>query len=127
MRKLRTGWYWLIPPLIVSILIVWGHSRSAGMMDDSDTRVLLAKIREVGNPWAWFAGDWPLENHFYRPISTLFFELDNALYRDRAAGYGLTNALLVAAAVMLLYAWLRELLDSRPLASLSAALFGVWC
>lgn len=52
--------------------------------DDTDTRVLLTKLQERGNPWSWFAGDWPLENHFYRPISTLTFEMDRALYGNLA-------------------------------------------
>ena len=83
------------------------------------------KIRERGAPFSWFAGDWPLENHFYRPVSTLFFEFDNALYRDNPAGYGLTNALLVVAGIAALYALLRRFFPTA-FAWAGAALFALW-
>jgi len=85
--------------------------------------VLLTTIRQRNNPLSWFAGDWPLLNHFYRPISTLSFELDNRLYGDNAAGYGLTNALLCVVCVLLLYWFLRELTDRPLLAGGGAVIF----
>jgi hypothetical protein len=96
------------------------------LLRDTDTKVLLETIRKVQDPWKWFQGDWPLYNHFYRPVSTLFFELDSALYGDWAPGYGLTNALLCAACIVLLAWAIRELTDSPLLTSVSTGLFAIW-
>jgi len=97
-----------------------------GLLADSDTAVLLVKIKERANPWSWFGGDWPLENHFYRPISTLFFELDNAIHGSNPAGFGLTNALLCFACTMAMYWFVAEWRRSTSLALLSAWLFTLW-
>jgi hypothetical protein len=102
------------------------RSASPSLLADSDTAVLLHNIRERGDPWSWFAGDWPLFNHFYRPVSTLFFELDNRLYGDHAAGYGLTNALLACGCVLALFWFLRELADRPWVAGCGALLFAFW-
>jgi hypothetical protein len=96
------------------------------MLQDSDTRVLLATVRERGDPLSWFRGDWPLLNHFYRPVSTLTFELDNALWRDWAPGYGWTNAIVCALGVIALFWVIREMTDKSWLAGLSASIFGLW-
>lgn len=117
---------WLILPLAVAFLIVVNHSRAQGMLADTDTKVLLAAIRQQNDPLHWFTADWPLRNHFYRPISTLFFELDNALYGDQAWGYGLTNALLAAASIMLVFWLVREAFEDWALAGLSSFVFGLW-
>lgn len=111
---------------VASLFVLFSRSSSPGLLADTDTKVILETIRERHNPWSWFVGDWPLQNHFYRPISTLFFELDNALYGNNAAGYGLTNALLGVAGVWLLFWFFRELTDSPWMAGLSASLFGWW-
>lgn len=116
------GWIALIPILL---LILVHRSGGADLLRDSDTAFLLMKVRERHAPLSWFAGDWPLENHFYRPVATLFFELDNALYRDRAWGYGLTNALLVVAGVIALYALLRRFFSTLG-AWTGATLFALW-
>lgn len=102
------------------------RSSGPGLLADSDTAVTLIKIKERANPWSWFGGDWPLENHFYRPISTLFYELDNALHGSNPAGFGLTNALLCFACTMALYWFVSEWRRSTSLAVLSAWLFTLW-
>ncbi len=86
----RWAWVGLAVALLVCLLRV---HRDPDQLQDTDTRVLLIKIQERNAPFSWFVGDWPLENHFYRPISTLTFEVDHGLYKDQAWGYGLTNAL----------------------------------
>lgn len=96
------------------------------LLQDTDTVALLNRIREVKDPMAWFKGDWPLQNHFYRPISTLTFEWDNARFGDDAAGYGRTNAIIAVVCIVLLFWLLRELTDSPWLAGVSTVLFGVW-
>jgi hypothetical protein len=117
---------WLIPPGLASLAVILGHARSQTLLQDSDTKVLLEVIRETQNPWAWFVGDWPLENHFYRPISTLFFEFDNWAHGTNAAGYGLTNAVIAALCIMALVWLVRELMEDWALAGISGTVFGLW-
>ncbi|MBL8040960.1 MAG: hypothetical protein JNM04_06385, partial [Chthonomonas sp.] len=91
--------------LVCSLLVLGSQSTSNDLHTDSDTHVMVTKIRERHDPVSWFFGDWPLENHFYRPISALSFELDNALYGDSGRGYFRTNAIIAALSVLAL-AWL---------------------
>lgn len=72
---------------------------------DTDTNFLIFKLNEYNDPLRWFTHDWPLENHFYRPISTLVFELDNRLHPGNGSAFGLTNAILCFLSVLGLY-WL---------------------
>ena len=122
----RTWGPWLLVPLLLALGMVLNHARGAALLQDSDTKVLLEVIRDRQNPWGWFTQDWPLENHFYRPVSTLVFEYDNWRFGNDAAGYGLTNALLAAFCIGLLFWLARELLDSPWMAGLSATLFAFW-
>lgn len=108
----------------MSVWIVIKHARG-NLLADTDTAVLLANIRERNNPWSWFSGDWPLFNHFYRPISTLPFELDNALYGSNAAGYGMTNAIICAICIFAAFWFFREFTDNKLLTGISTALFGM--
>ncbi|MCB0824659.1 MAG: hypothetical protein KDC26_00570 [Armatimonadetes bacterium] len=117
---------WFLLPLITIVLVIAGHSTNANLLRDSDTKVLLENIRERNDPLAWFSGDWPLYNHFYRPISTLAFEMDNALHGSDAAGYGLTNALIAALCIGLSFWMLRELTNRPWLAGFGSGLFGLW-
>ena len=119
-------WQGAIVAVLLSCFDLFLHrSSSAYLLQDSDTNVLLAAIRTRHAPFSWFTGDWPLQNHFYRPVSTLAFELDNALYANHAAGYGLTNALLCILCVLLLFWFVRELTDSPLLSGASAVLFAL--
>ncbi len=126
MKRLRpadlAGW---IVALLSAAAVLAHRATARALLQDSDTAVLLATIRERRAPLSWFFGDWPLFNHFYRPVPTLAFELDDRLYGDAAWGYGLTNALLCAACVVALYALLRRLVP--PLAAgAGAVLFALW-
>lgn len=121
----RWGIGWLIV-ILLSVPVFLSRSSNPAMLEDTDTRVLLAEIRERQDPLAWFVGDWPLYNHFYRPISTLTFEIDNAIWGTNAAGYGLTNALLCLASIFLLFWFLREVTDRPGVATLGAGLFALW-
>lgn len=121
----RWGLVWVVA-ILSCIPILMVRVSSPGLLKDSDTEFLLKIVRERQDPLYWFTHDWPLMNHFYRPVSTLAFEMDNALYGDQAAGFGLTNALLCVAC-LLLVAWLwREITDSIPITAGATALFGFW-
>lgn len=102
------------------------RATDGSLLSDTDTAVLLIAIRKRHNPMSWFFGDWPLQNHFYRPISTLAFEFDNWRYHDWAAGYGLTNALLCASCTLLLFWFVAELTATPWFASAVAVLFSLW-
>lgn len=107
------------------LVVLMNVSKSEYLLLDSDTAGILAAIRERGNALSWFRSDWPLANHFYRPVSTLFFELDLWLHGERAAGYAWTNALLVAFALPALYALAQRFLN--PMQALApVVLFTLW-
>jgi hypothetical protein len=116
----------LLAVLLACLPILLSHSTSADLLADTDTAVLLRTIRERDNALSWFTGDWPLQNHFYRPISTLAFELDNRLYGTNAAGYGWTNAMLCVLCVVLLFWFLMELTESPLLSGACSVLFALW-
>lgn len=112
--------------LASSIFVFCQRWSSASLLTDSDTVAILGGIRARHNPLAWFTGDWPLGNHFYRPISTLFFEFDNAVYGNHPAGYGATNAFLCAACILALFWFLRELTERPALTTAATLLFAAW-
>lgn len=119
---------WLVGGVLVLLACVpiWLHRASAPyLLEDSDTRVAIAAIHERSDPWSWFRTDWPLENHFYRPISTLAFEWDLAR-GGSPEQFGSTNALLAILGVLALFWFLRELTDTPWMAAGGAALFASW-
>ena len=66
----------------------------ASIRADSDTAVMLDAVKQHG-ALRWLAGDWLLENGFYRPISRISIALDSALYGEAGWGFRLTNWLLM--------------------------------
>lgn len=116
----------LIIVLGLAVAVFFSASSNPDLLKDTDTKVLLETIRERKDPMSWLTGDWPLANHFYRPVSTWVFELDNAVYGDSVAGYARTNALLAALCVVLLFWFLRELFDQPWAAGVGTALFAMW-
>ncbi|MBX3119795.1 MAG: hypothetical protein KF784_12065 [Fimbriimonadaceae bacterium] len=120
-------WLLALGLVILSCIPIYTmRASSPALLQDSDTAVLLSAIRERQAPLSWFVGDWPLQNHFYRPFSTLSFELDNRLFGDNAAGYGQTQALLCIACVLALFWFVRELTDKAWMATASGMLFALW-
>ena len=119
-------WAATIGVIVAALFVLPFRASTAGLLVDSDTSVLLRTIREKQDPGLWFRGDWPLFNHFYRPISTLVFELDNRLYGNWAPGYGWTNAILVALAVALLGWFAFELTGQKWVAAVSSWTFALW-
>ncbi len=117
---------WFLAVLGLCFLVFAGRSTSPTLLQDTDTAVLLSRIQEVGDPLAWFRGDWPLQNHFYRPISTLAFEWDLGRAGTDGAAFGTTNALLACACVLLCFWMMRELTDLPWFAGVSTLLFGLW-
>jgi hypothetical protein len=112
--------------ILACVPIFLRRSVDPWMLHDTDTSVLLDVIEKPHNALKWFAGDWPLENHFYRPIPTLLFEMDLRLWGDDAAGYGLTNVLLCIGCVLMLFWFVRELTGDVPTATATGVLFALW-
>lgn len=112
--------------------LVWGsRSSSPELLEDTDTVALLKGLEAHGDALYWFTHDWPLENHFYRPVSTLAFWADySASLSDGGAGravqFGRTNALIACLCVLLCFWVWRELTDSPWQTLLATALFAVW-
>lgn len=102
------------------------RSSSPVLLQDTDTLAMLQGIQERDSPLSWFTSDWPLGNHFYRPLPTLTFELDNRLAPADPSQFGLTNALLCMGCTLLLFWFLRELTDSPWISVASTALFVGW-
>lgn len=123
MKRGRITWLAVIAAVLNVLRVV--HTEPT-LLKDIDTSVLLDAIRNRHNPLSWFTGDWPLANHFYRPIPTLTFEADNVLYANHAAGYGWTNALICVACILALFWMVAELSESLALAGACALLFGYW-
>ncbi|MER3495458.1 MAG: hypothetical protein C4320_00665 [Armatimonadota bacterium] len=120
-RVFRT-WMLGVP---AALLVLLHRASGPGLLRDSDTLGLIQGITERHAPLSWFLGDWPLGNHFYRPLPTLLFELDHFLYGSNSAGFGFTNALLAALGVLALLFFASQVL--RPLPALAATwLFAFW-
>jgi hypothetical protein len=119
-------WLAFLAVLLACWPIYANRAESSMLLRDTDTDFLLKQIELRSDPWSWFAGDWPLQNHFYRPISTLTFELDFALHGLNAAGYGLTNAVVCILCVWALFWFARELTDDPFLSAGCAVLFAIW-
>lgn len=97
------------------------------MLADSDTRGLLAGIAKRDAPLSWFASDWPIENHFYRPVSTLTLELNHRVESiNNDSGFGLVNALLCILSIGALFWLVRELTDNPLFTAMATAFFTLW-
>ncbi|CAN5634410.1 hypothetical protein BH11ARM2_BH11ARM2_28340 [soil metagenome] len=125
-RGVKRAWPGWLTVVLCGLALWLTRATSPDLLRDSDTAVLLTAIRQRHAPLSWFAGDWPLQNHFYRPVSTLTFEMDNALWGNSAAGYAGTNAILAILCVAALYWFLRELTDRTPFAIAGTLLFTSW-
>lgn len=96
------------------------------MLKDSDTVGILEGIRQRGNPISYFWTDWPLNNHFYRPFPSLSFALDAWIWPGWTLGFAISNALIVALLVPLVF-WLGKVLSDSDWVGLgSAVLFTLW-
>jgi hypothetical protein len=122
------GWAPLVT-LVVAVLGVYLRFLDAGFVG---TDTLPAVQSNRVQAWSDLVGFWtrPLmagtdfavsQALFYRPIASVSFALDFALWGPDPVGYHLTNALLQVAATVLAYALLREMRLSRGAALLGAA------
>ncbi|MBV6457973.1 MAG: hypothetical protein HONBIEJF_01094 [Fimbriimonadaceae bacterium] len=123
---MKKGSLALLFAVAAALLVLPYRALGPELLQDTDTAVLLDAISRRGNPLSWFVGDWPLQNHFYRPISTLFFELDYRLYGDAATGFGWTNAVLASICVIGTYFAIRAWTANAWIGACAAWLLALW-
>ena len=121
---------WVGPTVIVafacSLLLLWYPRSHKLLEDDTDTAVLLSRLVEPHSPFKWFTGDWPLQNHFYRPISSLTYELDVRLFGVNATQLFFTSTVICIFCIFALF-WLAAEMGLKPYAAAAAAsLFAFW-
>lgn len=113
--------------LLCGILLSLGFPRStSNLLTDTDTAAIIQGIQKNPNPLHWFQGDWPLGNHFYRPVSTLPFQFDVAVWGTKEFGWALTNFLLVWGGIVAFAWFLLELRVQRVVWAGSTLLFTLW-
>jgi hypothetical protein len=112
--------------LLACVPVLLQRATSNELLKDSDTNFLIYKMNEYNNPLRWFTHDWPLENHFYRPISTLVFEADNRLHPGSGAAFGLTNALTCAICILLTGWFVTEMKRSLTAGVVASWISMVW-
>ncbi len=95
--------------------------------DHHDQRVLLQQLRSEGSPITkWFVSDWPLYNGFYRPLPTVSFAIDDAIFHSDLNKYKIQNWLIAFASSLVLLWLVWELFYDRALAAGSAIVFAAW-
>src|SRR5271154_1363685 len=126
MTRSRVWWagFGLVAVMCVALLTYL--SPSTKLLDDSDTTLIITEINRQHDPWRWFHHDWPLDNHFYRPLTSELFELENRIHPHDDYKWGLTCDLLAALTTLGLFLLLRELTDNPLVTPLSSGLFVLW-
>jgi len=129
-RALEGRVWWAIP--IVAVLASYASTFTAGFVwDDHDLIVrsplVLGKSGIARHFTQPFWGNAQLSAHsFYRPLVTLSYALDHALWGNFAGGYHLTNVLMHVLATVLLALLCRQAGAGRPVACLLATIFAVF-
>jgi tetratricopeptide (TPR) repeat protein len=129
---LRHGWLLLCGVLVASALVYAPSLRGGFVWDDQP---LILNDEQVHSPANWpaaFARDFfaasddQFKYGYYRPLVTLSYMLDWALWRDNPLGYRLTNLLWHLLATALGF-WLMQRLAPGSIwpAVIGAALFGL--
>lgn len=126
MQKQKGWWAYSGFVLLLALFLLVRHAHDPLAVYDSDTQKIIHGIQAHTDPWIWWVHDWPLNNHFYRPISTALFQFDLDRHPQNAAGWLWTNSVLVAMSIGALGWFLRELTDSIALAAGAVFLFFLW-
>ena len=122
---------WLILPCIAAIL-VWSVSLKNGFLWDD--HILIEKnestLSSISLSTAFGNDFWSTEtesghSNYYRPLITLSYMVDYALYLLDAAGYHTTNILVHTANVALVFLILTALSIEAPRAALATMIFSV--
>ena len=90
-----------------------------GFISDDFRWIVESRLTSVADALGLFTSN----TGFYRPLTSLSFAIDAAVWRGRAFGYGVTNLGLCLAAAGALFAFARQVALPAPAALLGA---GVW-
>ncbi|MFO8079531.1 MAG: hypothetical protein R6V07_04405 [Armatimonadota bacterium] len=97
---------WLLTPwgATVLIMIAWFAlsipDLRHGTMGGPDMNVIVERLEEDHSAAAvlsWFTGPWVQSDDYYRPLVSVLHWADFMLWGDDGWGFGLTNALIIAA------------------------------
>jgi hypothetical protein len=116
--------------IIIMVCVSYGLSLNNGFVWDDETFI-------VNNPYVYDLSQWPqyftlaetvsdvpILSHMYRPVQTLSFALDAALWGTWAGGFHLTSLLLHLATCFAIFFAFAPLVGRRS-AVIAAALFSV--
>ncbi|MER3403372.1 MAG: hypothetical protein C4336_05110 [Armatimonadota bacterium] len=125
---------WWLGLLLIGLLNlagVWVWHYDEGIthpdnFENLDTRMIVARLEKLHAVWQWFTGDWVLGNGFYRPLPSLLYKLDYALWGRHFLAYKWTNGVL-AIFCGWLAVWLAwELSRQRWVALGVGVVFSLW-
>lgn len=111
---------------LVGVRYLFSETDLWGDKENHDTRVLYGIIQYENTPLRWLTGDWPLYNGFYRPLPSLAFEADRALYGPVLEMYIGFNWVIGILSAFLLAWFVYEATRSDGWAIGSAIVFSVW-
>lgn len=112
----------------VTVLVHWPLKRADFVYDDWDFIETNQSIRTLPTAFVAFLGPFPPHQPtraLYRPLTSISYAVDYALWGNQARGYHFTNVLLYGILVLAVYALAQGLLGSRNAALAVALLFAV--
>ena len=131
-RSLGTELWWLLPALVLGFLIYANTLNGEFVYDDLRQIVRNTLIQDgsqfwralTSDVWAFKGGDQAASN-YWRPSYVLWMNINFRCFGLAPFGWHLTNILLHVGVVALLFALLRRLNVSRPIAGAIALIFAV--
>lgn len=108
-----------VTTLVVAFLLIYLPDVGHGFIKDDFAWIRTSRSADVGQLFALFTAN----TGFYRPLVSVSFAADHALWGLNPPGYGFTNLALFGACAVLLFALARGLGLSPPAAVLGTA---VW-
>lgn len=124
--------HWVLAVLLIGAFHAYGLRYFATPIpflehtEHHDAVVMVQRIQEAANPWKWFVSDWPLYNGFYRPLPSLAFELDHALFGENLVRFLIFNQLVAFACSFLVVWFVWELFRHPGAAVACGAVFAAW-
>lgn len=128
MRGWWLGWC-LIGAFNLAGVFAWHYDEGIAHpenFENRDTRTIVARLEKPHPVWQWFTGDWVLGNGFYRPLPSLLYELDHALWGHGYLAYKWTNGVLAVLRAWLVVWLVWELARQRAVAWGTGLLFSLW-
>lgn len=121
------SWPFGLAALVLVLAVHGGTLRNDFVFDDHklvEANPVVRTLNPVTHLSSSFWSRWEMGSDYWRPVVTMSLALDRAVWGEAPWGFHLTNLLLHAAAVFLLFLLLRGLGGTLP-AAVGAALFAV--